>query len=127
MKKSLLVIFSISGIGIITSSFFTMKPGAFKNLKVLPMNISEHALDSIMDLYSTGLGVDCEFCHTDKGFDSDDNKHKLIAREMMMMTDSINHVFFPEGRGTNQAITCYSCHHGNPSPERFKAEQKKRK
>lgn len=123
MRKSFLVILSFITIGILTSSFFTNDPGNYKNLKILPTNISEHALDSIMDLYSASLGVDCGFCHGNYSYDSDENKHKLVAREMMKMTDSINHSFFPEGRGTNQTITCFSCHHGNTFPARFKTEK----
>ncbi len=127
MRKSLLVIISFLAIGILTSSFFTNEPGKFKNLKILPMSISEHALDSIMDLYSTSLGVDCAFCHGNYSYESDVNKHKLVAREMMQMTDSINAKYFPYGGGTSQTITCNSCHHGETFPARFKPVKKENK
>ena len=101
--------------------------GNYKNLQILPADISHHDLDSIMHQYSESLGVNCGFCHAreddDFDFASDANKLKLKAREMMTMTDSINHVFFPEGHGTSQTITCYSCHHGETFPARFANEK----
>ena len=35
----------------------------FKNLQVLPKNITIDSLDKIMDGFNVGLGVDCKFCH----------------------------------------------------------------
>ncbi len=36
----------------------------FKNLQVLPKNITADSLDKIMDGFKAALGVDCGFCHT---------------------------------------------------------------
>jgi len=38
----------------------------FKNLKVLPKDISEKALDSVMGEFCISLGVHCNFCHARK-------------------------------------------------------------
>jgi len=35
----------------------------FKNLKVLPKDISEQRLDSVMNEFEKALGVGCDFCH----------------------------------------------------------------
>jgi hypothetical protein len=35
----------------------------FKNLQVLPKNISEDSLDNIMDGFTRWLVVDCTYCH----------------------------------------------------------------
>ena len=35
----------------------------YKNLKVLPKNISKEDLDKVMDGFKTALGVKCSFCH----------------------------------------------------------------
>ena len=34
-----------------------------RNLKVLPKDISDEKLDSIMQTYNIALGVKCNFCH----------------------------------------------------------------
>jgi hypothetical protein len=34
-----------------------------RNLKVLPKDISDEKLDSIMKSYTVALGEDCKFCH----------------------------------------------------------------
>lgn len=93
-----------------------------KNLKVLPKNISHDELDSIMKSFKTSLGVKCSFCHAQSkdnpeklDFASDDNKHKLIARDMMRMTIRINKKFF-KGEET-PPVTCYTCHRGNEHPK----------
>ena len=66
----------------------------FKNLKVLPKDISEDALDSLMDNFCVSLGVKCGFCHArnadttihrlDCSLDTKDEKE--AARSMMQMT-----------------------------------------
>jgi len=73
--------------------------------------------------------VKCNFCHVrldnekkDWDYASDDKKHKLIARDMIRMTQSINKKLFKEeanGEGKiklfNQ-VTCYTCHNGKEEP-----------
>jgi len=98
-----------------------------RNLKVLPQDISDEKLDSIMNTYNLALGVKCEFCHAKvKGFTdsldyaSDAEPMKENAREMMRMVIEINknHFWFnksdrPEDLKT---ITCKTCHRGEPFP-----------
>lgn len=105
----------------------------WKNLKVLPQNISDEKLDSIMDNFKISLGVKCGFCHAavydtsnhnpningnyKLDFASDAKEQKNVARYMMTMTDSINHKFFglneDGSANTVGAIMCYTCHRGN--------------
>ena len=126
MKKTSLVLLSLSAL-IISVAFTTFDPPRFKNLKILPKNISKEALDSIMEHYSVSLGVKCGFCHVhsedNKIWDvaSDAKPEKLIARKMMLMTNAINVKYFPPEKGsknqlTIQAITCYTCHKGVELP-----------
>lgn len=101
----------------------------FKNLQVLPKNIKEEALDSIMDHFAVSLGVKCSFCHsrnadsTIKKMDwaSDAKEEKLAARAMMKMTASINANFFnwqnSNRPDTIRAVVCYTCHRGNAEPD----------
>lgn len=102
----------------------------FKNLQVLPKNITEDSLDRIMDGFNASLGVDCKYCHVrDKKadsliFDKDDKPEKEIARNMMRMTADINkkHFQFNETLTAQQvqAVTCFTCHRKEPMPEKEK-------
>src|SRR5215212_11692736 len=120
MKKTFSIIFGLIVFISITAAFTYDEP-KFKNLKILPKNISERAMDSIMHHYSVSLNVGCDFCHVhntlrDTWDMASDAKHeKLIARKMMTMTTAINKIYFPSEAGAKdqiQTITCYTCHKG---------------
>lgn len=126
MKKTFLVL--VTFIFFITLSVaFTQKPPEYKNLKILPKDISKETLDSIMHHYSQSLGVKCSFCHVhneeQKTWDmaSDAKPEKLIARKMMLMTNGINTKYFTsedddKNEEAIQTITCYTCHKGEAIP-----------
>ena len=98
-----------------------------RNLKVLPKDISDQKLDSIMQTYNKALGVKCNFCHVpvknipdSLDYVSDAEPMKEEARKMMRMTIYINktHFYFdstiiPEYLNV---ITCKTCHQGEPFP-----------
>lgn len=104
--------------------------GEFKNLQVLPKNITPDSLDRIMDGFNAGLGVNCSFCHTEnKGTkqleaEKDTKPEKEITRNMMRMTMDINKNYFQFNEEVTaakiQAVTCYTCHKGIPIPEKEK-------
>jgi hypothetical protein len=104
-----------------------------RNLKVLPKDISNADLDSVMEVYCKQLNVGCDFCHaenkakTDLDFASDDKPEKEITRHMMRMTAAINKDFFDYTivykAGEVMAVSCYTCHDGFPRPE-MKHEKK---
>ena len=86
IRKIPIIIFAVI---LLLSSLAAVLPEAkdqpkFKNLKVLPKNISEEKLDSIMDNFNYSLGVNCIYCHVraDKGdelnFVSDGKSEKDI-------------------------------------------------
>jgi hypothetical protein len=108
-------------------------PHTFKNLKVLPKNISEAALDKIMDDFNYALGVSCDYCHaksdkTDElNFASDVKPEKNAARKMMLMTYDINikHFGGTKDRIKPQTIKCITCHRQKPYPETDSTENKK--
>jgi hypothetical protein len=98
----------------------------YKNLKVLPKKTSKAELDSVMKHFTASLGVKCNFCHVrtadnkEWDFASDNNKHKLVAREMMTMTAKINKKYFDMtadlGNSAALMVSCYTCHHGKAEP-----------
>ena len=95
-----------------------------KNIQVLK-GLPESQLFPLMNFVATSLGVQCAFCHVQKGkdpktgfdiviWDSDDKPEKQAARRMMQMVLSIkanNKVDFREN-----AVTCYTCHRGQTQP-----------
>lgn len=101
-----------------------------RNLKVLPKDISNEKLDSMMQTYTVALGVECKFCHSpvigfpdSLDFRSDKEPMKENARDMMRMVIDINSRYFyydstqrPEYLNT---ITCKNCHQGNPIPPHY--------
>ena len=105
-----------------------------RNLKVLPKDISNADLDSVMEGFAKGLNVACDFCHAesktiknDIDYASDDKPEKEIARIMMKMTASINKDYFDYTiiykAGEIMAVSCYTCHDGFPRPD-LKHEKK---
>lgn len=114
---------------IVITGIAAIKPAAVykeRNLQVLPRDISDHALDSIMDTYKYALGVKCNFCHArnasnDKlDFASDAKPEKEIARNMMRMTMDINKKYFNfnnlQDNDMIEAVSCKTCHRGEPHP-----------
>jgi len=99
----------------------------FKNLKVLPKNISDPTLDKVMEEFSKALGVECKFCHvqidsTNWDMASDQKPEKSVARKMIKMSNKINKEFFKAKTkyGEEEAVLeihCVTCHHGEPHPE----------
>lgn len=125
MKKNLIYMFSFLLVGFVLMSFNNnfqtekyeeLSKDGFKNLKILPKNISKDSLMSLMQGYNKALGVKCNHCHTmDK---SSDKKHeKEIARHMIKFTNELNEKeFAPIGDQYKNAIECATCHRGSTKP-----------
>jgi hypothetical protein len=128
MRVSKYIVIAITGVMVTIGVAATKPPeNQYKNLKVLPRNISPQTLSRIMvDEFGDGLGVSCTFCHAEeKGthrpdYASDAKPEKLIARSMMMMTLKINKKYFmarhPAMGSSSLVVTCTTCHNGVPHP-----------
>jgi hypothetical protein len=100
----------------------------FKNLQVLPKDISKDSLDHVMHNIANSLGVKCMFCHVHTGedfkqgwdFANDDKPEKNTARYMMKMTAGINATYFNFDNSsqpdTIRVVNCVTCHRGIPHP-----------
>src|SRR5262245_57547316 len=96
-KKKTWIIASLIGFVVINIAAIQAPLQKERNLKILPKDISDAKLDSIMRSYNIALGVTCDFCHVPgkniiEGLDfaSDANPMKEEARKMMRMTIDIN-------------------------------------
>jgi hypothetical protein len=131
MKRKVIVTGLLSGIIFIcVAAIKPSKPpdGEYKNLKVLPANISSKQLTKIMvDIFGDELGASCNFCHAQNkdthkpDYPSDEKPEKEIARAMMRMTIGINEKYFdlkgPMVGDSVLAVSCGTCHHGVSHPE----------
>jgi hypothetical protein len=134
MKNKFIV--AIGLVAFVVIGIAASKPEAIneRNLKVLPKDISNADLDSVMETYSKYLNVGCDFCHAeskinknDLDYASDDKPEKEITRQMMRMTAAVNKDYFNYTiiykAGEQMAVSCYTCHDGFPRPE-MKHEKK---
>ncbi|MEQ1799776.1 MAG: c-type cytochrome [Lacibacter sp.] len=101
----------------------------YKNLQVLPKDITKEQLDKIMRGFTSALGVKCIYCHVHEGEDfrqgwdysKDDKDEKKIARQMLKMTISINSTYFNFENSarpdTIRVVSCNTCHRGIQHPD----------
>ena len=126
-NKTILVLLLISLV-VTGLAFQRLEQSNYKNLQILPKNISPVMLDSIMNSYNKALGVNCQFCHAPvKNFPdsldyaSDAVHMKEEARRMLRMTIHINLTYFYFDRSIRpeylRTVTCNTCHRGEPFPE----------
>jgi len=130
-KKFIVTLGLLSAVILVSTT--AMKQGAdevkkFKNLKVLPKNISEKQLDAVMDNWKLSLGVQCGFCHSRNeetkkmDFALDGKPEKEMARQMYRMTANINKKYFKAGKDSlgmvmEMGVNCNMCHKGGAHPE----------
>ena len=96
----------------------------YKNLQVLPKDISQEQLFPIMKNFAQALGVRCVHCHVGEegepmstfDFASDAKKEKLVARNMLVMVHRINEQDFGVKDFKEVKVTCFTCHRGSTKP-----------
>ena len=104
------------------------------NLQVWPKDTSSAVVLQFMNAFDDSLGVQCNYCHVEQGgrldFASDEKREKRVARQMILLRDSINVVLpaivgKPAGAGPTSGdghpgapvrVLCSSCHRGLPIP-----------
>jgi len=127
MKRPFLIFLGFIVLISVSLAFTNHKDPGYKNLQILPKDITEKQMDSVMHHFNESLSVKCSFCHvrndsTNKlDFPNDNNPHKNKAREMMKLTNKINDDYFDVTGGqrtitTQLMVTCYTCHHGSTDP-----------
>ena len=109
-------------------------PPPMTNLQVWPKDTSRAVVLQFMNAFDDSLGVQCNYCHVEQGgrldFASDEKREKKVARQMILLRDSINVVLpaivgKPAGAGPTSGdghpgmpvrVLCSSCHRGLPIP-----------
>ena len=93
---------------------------AFKNVQLLK-DVPAGQFFKSMQQISASLGVQCNFCHVQNDFASDEKQEKKTARSMITMVRNINQQFF----NGKMEVRCYTCHHGASEPVSNPPEQTK--
>src|SRR6266704_4001286 len=94
-----------------------MAEDVFKNVQVLKgMPVNQYM--ETMGFFSAALGYNCTNCHGDEVLGNwekyaVDIPLKRTARRMIQVVNTINKDLF----GGREAVTCYTCHRGSPSPK----------
>ena len=126
-KKKIVTFLAISSFVILGVAAVNPYQQKERNLKILPKDISDAKLDSIMQTYNIALGVNCNFCHvpmkniTDSlDYASDAEPMKENARKMMKMVIHINKTNFYFDKNEQpeylHTVTCKTCHRGEAFP-----------
>ena len=100
-------------------------PDTFQNLQLLPADITKAELKGIMNGFTEQLGVKCTFCHTLDEYHLDDNKHKVIARDMIRLVENLREnvgTYFPKDTEPGK-IACWTCHRGEAEIEPFEPDE----
>ena len=89
----------------------------FKNIQVLK-GIPVNQFMDTMGFFSAALGYNCTNCHGDQVLGNwdkyaNDTALKRTARRMVQIVNTINQSSF----GGRQAVTCFTCHRGGPTPK----------
>lgn len=84
----------------------------FKNVTTVLKDVPASQFMDAMRSFTFSLGVDCQFCHVEGNFASDDKRTKTTARHMIEMTHQINAQAF----NGNMRVRCYTCHQGHQEP-----------
>ena len=119
-------------------SAFTQAPprgteAPMTNLQVWPKDTPRAQVLQTMEAFNDSLGVECTYCHVPGNMASDDKREKRVARQMILLRDSINvmlpaTVGKPAGAGPTAGdglpgapvrVLCRSCHRGLPIPRQL--------
>lgn len=88
----------------------------FSNLKVLGGFPAENLVFA-MEAWSRGLGVSCGHCHNTDNFADDKKQKKGIAREMVIMGNTISEKLKSiNGLSKRPIVNCITCHRGELKP-----------
>lgn len=130
-KKKIIIIFILTAFVVFSIAATKAPVLKERNLKILPKDISDAKLDSIMQTYNVALGVKCNFCHVTYNklnfamkdsldYASDAEPMKEEARKMMRLTIDINKNYFYFNKDIRpeylHVVHCKTCHQGEPFP-----------
>ena len=93
----------------------------FPNVVTLRGTTTARQFINIMAAWSAALGVRCSHCHVEGDYTSDAKRPKRSAREMAVMSRTINQDLrkmenLESKPADGQPVTCMTCHRGTIKP-----------
>ncbi len=127
------VVLGIAGSAVVACPTRAQIPTEFRNLEVLPEDISRDSLIQLMRSFSFATGLRCEGCHVmgENGsfegarFHLDDKLTKRQARHMLRMVNRLNDEVLPGLPERDQPalrVECKTCHRGQRKPHLLRTE-----
>jgi len=91
-----------------------------ENVKILT-GLDGAAIRAEMRRMAAAVGVDCDHCHVQGNYASDEKRPKRMALWMIELTRDLNGKQFAkyevkEGESVLGRVTCYTCHQGSLEP-----------
>ena len=87
----------------------------FKSIETFKGRPAANVLRTMEFVITPALGVECNHCHVEGKWESDEKAPKLTARKMFKMVGEVSKLL-KENVGEKQFATCYMCHHGSAEP-----------
>lgn len=88
----------------------------FKNIQTFKGMPAGRVLRIMEMAFVPNLGVECTYCHVEGQWELDDKPTKKIARGMWTLRASVQDQVRQITGKTDVAVTCYTCHKGQPKP-----------
>ena len=90
----------------------------FRNVQLMKDVPADRFLRMMDAGYRQSLGVSCDYCHVEDRWETDEKRPKRAAREMILMTRTINdHLHKLQEINTEEAsVNCATCHRGYVKP-----------
>ena len=88
----------------------------FKNVQTLKGMPAGRLLHVMEFAFTPALGVDCEHCHNEEKWESDEKPEKDIARKMWTMQLQVSEQVKGIVNKENAAVNCTTCHRGDVHP-----------
>jgi hypothetical protein len=85
----------------------------FKNVKTDLKDLPASEFINRMRYFAWALNKDCEFCHVQSHFDSDDKEEKRTGRRMIGLVANTNQKYFDN----KQEVNCFTCHEFHDHPQ----------
>ena len=89
----------------------------FKNIQTFKGQQAQRILRIMEFGWSPALGVECNHCHVEGKWESDETEAKGTARKMSNMVGEVTRMV-KAITDEHASVTCYTCHRGDVKPAR---------
>lgn len=88
--------------------------GKLEGTRKVYKSLTVPEIKKVMRPMANSIGVDCDYCHNEQNYASDEKPAKDFARHKIQMIEWLNVKYRPSG--AKWEYSCYSCHRGRVRP-----------